>query len=202
MSDAPRPAYNRAMPGILRKAALVALALLGLPLLAATSVDAQRHHHNRRTRSEVERPPPPVPIDKRDTVVAAPGSFAGKPYWLALAQCGGVYFKLNTLYTDAAVHARVVHPDPHANAVFTKKLQQAISMATTFYNGAENFLITDRSLDRDNAVLTYDGPARAAGESEKTIDAALAAVKACPALYEACQSAYPKLCNGNLVPLS
>jgi hypothetical protein len=170
------------MPGIVTKAALVALALLGSPLLAATRADAQRHHHNRRTRIEVERPPPPVPIDKRDIVVAAPGSFTGKPYWLALAQCGGVYFKLNALYTDAAVHARVVHPDPHANTVFTKKLQEAISMATTFYNAAENFLITDRNLDRDNAVLTYDGPAHAAGESEKTIDAALAAVKACPAL--------------------
>jgi hypothetical protein len=201
LSAAPRPAYNRAMPGILTKAALVALAFLGSSLFAATSADAQRHHH-RRTRPEVERPPPPVPIDKRDTVVVMPSSFAGKPYWLVLAQCGGLYFKLNTLYTDAAVHARVVHPDPHANAVFTKKLQEAISMATTFYNAAESFLMTDRDLDRDNAVLTYDGPARAAGDRDKTIDAALAATKACPALYEACQAAYPKACSGTLVPLS
>jgi hypothetical protein len=191
------------MPGILMKAASLALALVALSLLAPTSAAAQRQrHHHRRTRIEVERPPPPVPMDKRDTVVAAPSSFAGKPYWLALAQCGGIYFKLNTLYTDAAVHARVVHPDPHANAVFTKDLQEAISMATTFYNASESFLVTDRGLDRDNAVLTYDGPARAAGDRDKTIDAALAAVKSCPALYEACQAAYPKACSGTLVPLS
>jgi hypothetical protein len=182
---------------ILTKAALIA----AMALLAATGADAQRHHH-RRTQREIERPPPPVAIDKRDAVIAAPGAFAGKPYWLTLAQCGGSYFKLNTLYTDAAVHARVVHPDPHANATFTKNLQAAISLATTFYNAAEKFLENDRGLDRDNAVLTYDGPARAAGDRVKTIEAGLAAVKACPALYEACQAAYPKACSGTLVPLS
>jgi hypothetical protein len=178
------------------KAILVAV----LVLLAATSADAQRHH--RRSQREVERPPPPIAADKRDVVVAAPGAFVGKPYWLVLAQCGGSYFKLNTLYTDAAVHARVVHPDPHANATFTKNLQEAISLATTFYNAAEKFLETDRGLDRDNAVLTYDGPARTAGDRIKSIDAGLAAVKACPALYEACQAAYAKACSGTLVPLS
>jgi hypothetical protein len=180
----------------LTKAALVAV----MALLAVTSADAQRHH--RRTHREVERAPPPPSIDRRDTLVAAPGAFAGKPYWLALAQCGGSYFKLNTLYTDAAVHARVVHPDPHANALFTKNLQEAISLATSFYNAAGKFLETDRGLDRDNAVLTYDGPARAAGDRIKAIDAGLAAVKACPTLYEACQAAYPKACSGTLVPLS
>ena len=181
---------------IVTKAALVCV----MALLVATDADAQRHH--RRVHREVERPPPPVALDKRDAAVAAPGAFAGKPYWLSLAQCGGSYFKLNTLYTDAAVHARVVHPDPHANATFTKNLQEAISLATTFYNAAEKFLETDRGLDRDNAVLTYDGPARAAGDRIKSIEAGLAAVKACPALYEACQAAYPKACSGTLVPLS
>lgn len=180
----------------LTKAALVAV----MALLVATGADAQRRH--RRTHREVERPPAAVAIDKRDTLVAAAGAFAGKPYWLALAQCGGSYFKLNTLYTDAAVHARVVHPDPHANATFTKNLQEAISLATTFYNAAGKFLETDRGLDRDNAVLTYDGPARGAGDRVKSIDAGLAAVKACPPLYEACQAAYPKACSGTLVPLS
>lgn len=196
MSAAPQPAYNRLMLRTLTKATLVAL----MALLASTGADAQRHH--RRTHREVERPPPPVALDKRDALVAAPAAFAGKPYWLSLAQCGGSYFKLNTLYTDAAVHARVVHPDPHANATFTKNLQEAISLATTFYNAAEKFLETDRGLDRDNAVLTYDGPARAAGDRIKTIEAGLAAVKACPALYEACQATRPKACSGTLVPLS
>src|SRR5579864_6790974 len=184
------------MRRIVTKSAIVAV----VALLAATSADAQRHH--RRIHREVERPPAPVATDKRDAMVAAPGAFAGKPYWLALAQCGGIYFKLNTLYTDAAVHARVVHPDPHANATFTKNLQEAISLATTFYNAAEKFLEIDRSRDRDHAVLTYDGPARAAGDRIKSIEAGLAAVKACPALYEACQAAYPKACSGTLVPLS
>src|SRR5690242_2036680 len=179
------------------KGALIAV----MALLVATSADAQRHHR-RAHRGEVERPPPPVAIDKRDTMVAVPGAFAGKPYWLTLAQCGGSYFKLNTLFTDAAVHARVVHPDPHANATFTKNLQEAISLATSFYDAAGKFLETDRGLERDNAVLTYDGPARAAGDRIKAIDAGLAAVKACPTLYEACQAAYPKACSGTLVPLS
>lgn len=185
--------YNRGMPGIIVRCALVAIALV-----AATSADAQRHH--RREPREVERTPP-VSVDKRDSIVKASGPFDGRPYWLALAQCGGIYFKLNTLYTDAAVHARVVKPDPHANAEFTKKLNQAINIATTFYGAAENFLRTDRGIERDNAILTYDGQSRAAGDRVTTIDAALAAAKACPALYQACQTAYPKACAATLTPM-
>ncbi len=185
-------AYNRAMPGIIARCALVAIALV-----AATSADAQRHR--RREPREVERTPP-VSVDKRDSVVNAPGPFAGRPYWLVLAQCGGIYFKLNTLYTDAAVHARVVKPDPHANAEFTKKLNQAINIATTYFGAAETFLRTDRGLERDNAILTYDGQSRAAGERVTTIDAGIAAAKACPALYQACQTAYPKACSATLTP--
>jgi len=184
------------MPGILAKAALVAIALL-----AATNADAQRYHH-RRVPKEARHAAPAVSVDKRDSIVAAPGAFAGRPYWLALAQCGGIYFKLNVLYTDAAVHARVVKPDPHANAEYTKKLNEAIGIATTYFGAAENFLRTDRGLERDNAILTYDEQSRAAGDRVKTIDAALAATKACPALYRACQSAHPKACSRPLAPMS
>jgi hypothetical protein len=106
------------------------------------------------------------------------------------------------LYTDAAARARVVNPDPHANAEFTRKLNEAIRIATTYFDAAERFLAVDRGLDRDNAVLTYDGQSRAAGDRVKTPEAALVAVKACPALYEACQQAYPKACSERLVPLS
>jgi hypothetical protein len=190
-----RCAYNRTMAGIFAKWTLIALALV-----AATSADAQRFHRKREPR-EVERAPPPVSVDKRDSVVVAPSAFSGRPYWLALAQCGGIYFKLNVLYTDAAVHARVVKPDPHANAEYTRKLNEAISVATTFFDAAENFLRTDRGVDRDNAVLTYDGQSRAAGDRLKTIDAALAATKACPALYQACQGAFPKACSATLPPM-
>ncbi len=185
------------MPGIFAKATLLAIALI-----AATGADAQRRH--RRAPRQVEHAPPAVSIDKRDRVVAAPGAgaFDGRPYWLALAQCGGIYFKLDTLYTDAAVHARVVKPDPRASAEFTKKLNEAIRIATTYFDAAERFLMTDRGLERADAVLTYDAHSRAAGDRLKTIDAALAAAKACPALYQACQEAHAKACSEALAPMS
>jgi hypothetical protein len=183
------------MPGILPRSILFALALI-----AATSAAAQTHH--RRAPSEDDTPPPPLAGDRRDTAVPAPGTFSGRPYWLALAECGGFYFKLNVLYTDAAVHARVVSPDPRANAEFTRKLNEAIKIATAYFDAAERFLAADRGLDRDNAVLTYDGQSRAAGDRVKTIDAGLAAAKACPALYAACREAYPKACSERLAPLS
>jgi hypothetical protein len=182
------------MPGIFARSTLFALAFI-----AAASAAAQTHH--RRAPSEEEAPPPPLAGDRRDTVVPA-GAFSGRPYWLALAQCGGTYFKLNMLYTDAAAHARVVNPDPHANAEFTRRLNEAIRIATTYFNAADRFLAADRGLDRDNAVLTYDGQSRAAGDRVKTVEAGLAAAKACPALYEACQQANPKACSERLVPLS
>ena len=185
------------MPGIFGKCVLVAVALVA----AAESADAQ-HYRHRRTPRETERAAPAVSVDKRDSIVTAPGAFQGRPWWLGLAQCGGMYFKLNVLYTDAAVHARVVKPDPHANAEYTRKLNEAIRTATTYFDGAENFLRTDRQLDRDSAVLTYDGQSRAAGDRIKTIEAGLAAVRACPALYQACRAGHPKICNETLVPSS
>jgi len=185
------------MPGIFVKCALIAAALVA----ATATADAQRYRR-RHVPREVEHGVPAASVDKRDSMVAAPGAFQGHPYWLALAQCGGIYFKLNVLYTDAAVHARVIQPDPHANAEYTRKLNEAIRTATTYFDGAENFLRADRQLERDNAILTYDGQSRAAGERVKTIDAGLAAAKACPVLYQACQAAHPKMCNETLTPLS
>ncbi|MGA2314469.1 MAG: hypothetical protein ABSF87_19285 [Xanthobacteraceae bacterium] len=190
MSPAPRLGYNRAMPGMIAKAILFTFAIM----IATTGAHAQTGMRHKREHRAVEPPVPPVSIDKRDSVVAMPGAFAGRPYWLALAQCGGIYFKLNVLYTDAAVRARVVKPDPGANAEFTKKLNEAIRTATTYFDGAEHFLMNDRGLERADAVLTYDGQSRAAGERLKTIEAALTAAKACPALYQACRQAYSKQC--------
>jgi hypothetical protein len=168
----------------------------------ATGAQAQHRRRIGREPRQVEHPAPPVPLDKRDQVVAAPSAFAGKPYWLALAQCGGVYFKLNMLYTDIAVHARVVKPDPKINAEYTKKLNEAIDAATVFFNGAARFLMDDRGIERDDAVLIYDGQSRAAGDRAKTIDEGLAAVRACPALYAACQQAHAKECSESLGPTS
>ncbi|MGB6538407.1 MAG: hypothetical protein WBF58_20875 [Xanthobacteraceae bacterium] len=184
------------MSVILPKCTLIALVLI-TALVAVTAGKAQRY---RRRGREVERTPP-VSVDRRDRIVAIAGPFNGRPYWLALAQCGGIYFKLNTLYTDAAVRARVVRPDPGANAEFTRKLNEAINTATLYLEAAETFLETDRGLGRDDAILTYDGQSRAAGDRVKTIDAALAAAKACPALYGACRSAYAKACSRPLAPV-
>jgi len=180
------------MPRKIVHALLFALALT----VAAASAQAQTARQKQRTPPEPATPP----IDARDSVVAPPGAFAGRPYWFALAHCGGIYFKLNALYTEAAVQARVVKPDPTANSEYTRKLNEAIKIATTYLDGAEHFLMTERKIERADAVLTYDGQMRAAGEKLKTIDAALAAAKTCPALYQACREAHPKLCNEPLVP--
>jgi len=183
------------MPRTVSKLAVVAIALV-----VATSANALRLR--RHVPKKIARPPPPVSVDKRDTIVAAPGPFVGHPYWLGLAQCGGIYFKLNMLYTDAAVHARVVKPDPHSDAADTKRLNEAINIATAYFDAAESFLRTDRELARDDAILTYDPQSEEAGEQINSIDAGLAAVKACPALYQTCESAYAKICSQKLMPLS
>jgi hypothetical protein len=187
-------------PGLPR--AIVGMAVLALAVMTgARNALAQTTRHKAAPKPS-EQAAPPVPVDKRDSVVTAPGPFTGRPYWLALAQCGGIYFKLNVLYTDAAVHARVVKPDPRANAEFTKKLTEAINIATTYFDSAEHFLMAQRGIERAEAVLTYDGQSRAAGERLKTIEAALAAAKDCPALYQACREAFSKQCSEQLSPLS
>ncbi len=202
-----RRGYNRAMPGISAKAALLVIAFV-VPTAAPAQTNylypyntSHKHAHHKRIRRQVEPAPPPVSIDKRDSVVAVAGPFHGRPYWLALAQCGGIYFKLNTLYTDAAVRARVIKPDPKANTEFTKKLNEAIKTATTYFDGAEHVLMNDRGIERADAVLTYDGQSRAAGERLQSIDAALAAARGCPALYQACRQAHPKQCSEPLAPM-
>ena len=156
-------------------------------------------------------------------MVAAPGPYTGRPYWLGLAQCGGIYFKLNVLYTEIAVRARAIKPDPTLNNDATKKLNDAIRATTIYYTAAERFLMNDRGIERLDAVLIYADQARAAGDrasgdrgpSERSkgpiddpatinaeIGATLNAVKSCPVLYQACQAAYPKACSDQLAPTS
>jgi hypothetical protein len=176
--------------------------ILLVAVLAAASVNAQtRHHRREREPKETERPVAAVSIDKRDTMVTLPAGFAGKPYWLALAQCGGAYFKLNVLYTALAVQARAVKPDPKLNTEYTRKLNDAIKTATAFFTGAERFLMTDRGIERIDAVLIYNEQSRVVADRIKTIDAALSAAKACPALYQACQDAHAKACSESLAPI-
>src|SRR5215211_7791108 len=127
------------------KAVVILLAVI----IMATTADAQ----SRRKREREQAPPAAAPSDKRDRLVAAPGSpFTGHPYWQAMAQCGGIYFKLNTLYSTAAIQAKVVKPDAAANAQFTKKSDAARRTATAFFEAAERFLIADRGRARDEAM--------------------------------------------------
>jgi hypothetical protein len=212
LASGSRPAYNGIMAKPIAKLTLRA-ALLATLLAAAISAQAQTHRRHERAQPENDRPAPAVPIDKRDSVVAAPGPYMGKPYWLGLAQCGGIYFKLNVLYTDIAVRARAIKPDPTLNNDVTKKLNDAINLTTTYYRAAERFLMNDRGVERLDAVLVYADQARAAGDRFKTagddpnavnaaIGSALSAAKSCPVLYQACQAAYPKACSDQLTPTS
>ena len=194
MNPARKPTYNRIMPRMLTRAALLTLAFV-----AVAAGNAQARGQRQQSPAPAAAPAA-TPIDKRDSLVAAIENFSGRPYWQALAQCGGIYFKLNVFYTDAAVRARVVKPDPKANAEYTKELNEAIKTATRYFESAERFLIADRGMERADAVLTYDGQSRAAGERLKSIDAGLAAAKTCPALYQACHEAYPKRCTEPLPP--
>jgi hypothetical protein len=189
---------------------LITIGLLGVTVLAVTgSAQAQsRRHRERGPASETDRPAPAVPVDKRDSLMAAPGASGGRPYWLALAQCGGIYFKLNVLYTDIAVHARVTKPDPALNNEVTRKLNEALRLTTIYYSAAERFLMADRGIERTDAVLVYYEQARAAGDRIKGSDTAAAvlagqaAEKACPVLYQACQATHPKACSDQITPIS
>lgn len=208
MNSMPGPGYSAALSivGFMSKAILsrtvLKAVLLGAALTTSAGANAQMRHHHERERGpkEVEHAAPAVPVDKRDSVVQAQGGYSGRPYWLALAQCGGIYFKLNTLYADIAAHARAVKPDPTLTAQYTKKLNDAIRTATVYFSGAEHLLMNDRGIERVDAVLTYDEQSLAAGNRLKTIEEALSAAKACPALYQACQENYSKACSEPLTP--
>ena len=95
-----------------------------LAFVAIANVDAQARSQRPQQR-QPEAAPVATPADKRDSLVSESGTFNGRPYWQGLAQCGGIYFKLNVFYTDVAVRARVVKPDPKANAEYTKELNEA-----------------------------------------------------------------------------
>jgi hypothetical protein len=211
---AAQPAYNGIMSNpdakpVWRATAAWLAAVLVAVVGTMTSAQAQHRHRERGgPATESDRPAPAVPADRRDSIVAAPGPYTGRPYWLALAQCGGIYFKLNVLYADIAVHARVIKPDPSLNNEATKKLNDAIRTATTFYTAAERFLMNDRGIERIDAVLVYGDQARAAGDRIKGSDtmaailAGQSTAKACVVLYQACQAAYPKTCSDQLAPVS
>ena len=149
-----------------------------------------------RPKKGEQAAPAPTPADKRDRTVAAPGSpFNGRAFWQAAAQCGGIYFKLNSAYSDAAISAKVIKPDPAAYTRLSKEADGAAAAATAFFDASERFLAADRKLARDEAVMIYDPVATSAGDRLKSIEAALQAAKPCPELYRTCRSAYPQICN-------
>ncbi len=180
--------------GVRRIAALATILLLALSCVA----DAQS---KRRGKKQEEAAPASAPADRRDRLVSAPGTpFNGRAYWQAAAQCGGIYFKVGTIHSEAAVRAKVVKPDPAAYASLTKDAGAANRSATAFFEAAERFLSADRKLSREEAVLTYDPVAGASGDRVKTVDAAALAAKSCPELYQACHGAYPQVCPARSLP--
>jgi hypothetical protein len=147
-----------------------------------------------RKREKAAAPAPSG--DKRDRVVAAPGTpFHGKAYWQAAAQCGGAYFKIGALYSDSAIQAKVVKPDPAAHARLSASANTASRAATVFFEAAERFLIADRKMARDEAVMTYDAAATASGDGVKSLDAGMQVTKGCPELNQGCRTAFPQVCN-------
>lgn len=165
-------------------------------LVIALTLSAAAETTRRSKKQQEAVAPPASPADKRDRVVSAPGTpFNGKAYWQATAQCGGIYFKLGTVYSDAAIKAKVVKPDPAAYAQLTKEADGASRTATVFFEAAERFLIADRKLARDEAVMTYDAIASQNSDRVKTAEAAMQAAKGCPELYKTCRGAFPQVCN-------
>jgi hypothetical protein len=171
---------------------LRAVTLIALAIAATLSTaDAAR-----RLKKQEDAAPAPTPGDKRDRVVTAPGTpFNGRAFWQAAAQCGGIYFRLNTLYSDAAISAKVIKPDPAAFTKLSKDADGASVNATAFFDVSERFLVADRKVTREDAVMTYDNVAHSAGDRFKSVEAALQAAKPCPELYKVCRGAFPQVCN-------
>jgi len=174
-----------------------ALAGAAIVLLALSSfADAETARRPKKQNQNQEQAAPAATLDKRDRAVVAPGTpFNGKAYWQAAAQCGGIYFKLGTVYSDSAVRAKVTKPDPAAYRAFTQQADEASKTATVFFTAAERFLIADRKLGRDEAVMTYDPLASQNGDRLKTVEAAVQAAQPCAELYKTCRGAFPQVCN-------
>jgi hypothetical protein len=183
--------------GVRRTVTLATILLLALSSVA----DAQSKRRGKKQQKQEDAAPAAAPVDKRDRLVSAPGTpFNGRAYWQAAAQCGGLYFKVGTIHSEAAVRAKVVKPDPAAFASLSKDAGAANRSATAFFEAAERFLIADRKLSREEAVVTYDPVAGASGDRMKTLDAAVNAAKPCPELYLACHGAYPQVCPERALP--
>lgn len=178
--------WNSAGARMFRRAGALVLCAALLVASAADSALAQRRK---------SAPTAPQSGDRRDQVVTAPGTpWHGRPYWLAMAQCGGFYFRLGNLYAEEAMRVRAAKPDPAATAELNRRAETAGRSAATFLDVAERFLSTDRSLAQEAAIHAYDGQV-ASAEKLKTVQAVLKAAESCPALHETCRTAVPKICG-------
>jgi hypothetical protein len=169
---------------------LRAVTLIALAIAATLSTaDAAR-----RLKKQEDAAPAPTPGDKRDRVVTAPGTpFNGRAFWQAAAQCGGIYFRLNTLYSDAAISAKVIKPDPAAFTRLSKDADGASVNATAFFDVSERFLVADRKVSREDAVVTYDNAAHTAGDRFKSVEAALQGASRVPS-STGCAAARSRRC--------
>ena len=176
--------------------ALAGAAIVLFALSSFASAETARHKNQKQKQQKPEQAAPATPVDKRDRAVVAPGTpFNGRAYWQAAAQCGGIYFRLGTVYSESAVRAKVTKPDPAAYAAFTRQADEASKTATVFFTAAERFLIADRKLGRDEAVMTYDPLATQNGDRLKTVEVAVQAAQPCAELYKTCRGAFPQVCN-------
>jgi hypothetical protein len=172
---------------------------LGVLLLCAAILVQEAAAQSKGPQRKQAAPSGP-PGDRRDQVVAAPGTpFHGKSYWLSMAQCGGAYFRLGNFYAEEATRTRAAKPDPAAAAEFNRKAESAGRAAAVFFDLSERFLMTDRGLSQEDAVQTYDAQVvPASDKNKKPEDIAKDALKAsepCPALQEACRTSVPKICS-------
>jgi choline kinase len=89
----------------------------------------------------------------------------------------------------------VIKPDPAAFTRLSKDADGASVNATAFFDVSERFLVADRKVTREDAVMTYDNVAHSAGDRFKSVEVALQAAKPCPELYNVCRGAFPQVCN-------
>jgi len=179
------------------------VAIAAMLVIALSSAAAEGKRRTKKKQEQETAAPVATPADKRDRAIAAPGTpFNGRAYWQAAAQCGGIYFKLGTVYSEAAIKAKVVKPDPAAYTSLSKDADNANKTATAFFVAAERFLVADRKLTRDEAVIVYDPVSSASGDRVKSVEAGLLAAKACPDLYKTCRGAFPQVCSDAIAPTS
>ena len=154
-----------------------------------------RRQTARRMRKQDEAAPA-TPADKRDRAVVAPGTpFNGQSLLAGRRAMRRHLFQARHSLFGLRGPREGDQAGSRRLRAFTKEADEASKTATVFFTAAERFLIADRKLARDEAVLTYDPLATQNGDRLKTVEAALQAAKPCAELYKICRGAFPQVCN-------